>query len=141
MKTRLCRRMFGVVFSVLITLVVAISIPDPGHAAGKPTPATVLISGINVAMYDKPGKERKKVKEIPAAEFPQTVIHYETTVEVGRMHRIALSPRDEPLWVKGSLIMLPEIEGVVAIKCDADQTSAAGKTGRGVGGRTACVPK
>tara|TARA_R110000787_G_scaffold285461_4_gene401205 strand:- start:31754 stop:32128 length:375 start_codon:yes stop_codon:yes gene_type:complete len=119
-------------------MLVAIFFSMQALSASKETAVEFLIPELDIPLYDQPGRGGKIIKTIPFAEFPPKVIHLETTVQAGRMHQIRLLPEGPAFWVKGTYLMLTDVESVQVIRCEADQVAVQGDVSRGVGGRTSC---
>ena len=126
---------------VASAIFVAIFSSTQAFSAPKETAVEFLIPELDIPLYDQPGRDGKIVRTVPSAEFPSKVIHLETTVRAGRMHQIRLLPEGPAYWVKGTYVMLIDIESVQVIRCEADQVAVQGDLGRGVGGRTSCKKK
>lgn len=122
------------VFSVLAAMVAVSSV----QASERLTDAVLLIPELDVSLYAAPERGQEPVKKLSSEDFPDQVWHLETITRSGRMHHIRLEQESRGLWVKGTQLMLPGVEGTIKIDCEPDQLVATGYTGRGVGGRTSC---
>lgn len=127
MKIVLC----AIVFTLYSTFAFAV---DWQETEAKP-----VFKGMAIGFYDRPELGSKKIKSMSSADFPATVWYLETSSN--RMHLIRTEKGGDALWVKGTRISLPKIEGVTTIKCDSTVASSPGHTGRGLGNRSQCKGK
>lgn len=124
---------------ILLTLIVAVFATSAMAADWQETEAKPVFKGMAIGFYDSSELGSKKIKSLSSAEFPTKVWYLETSAN--RMHLIRTEKDGDALWVKGTRVSLPKIEGVIALKCDATVAANPGHTGRGLGNRSQCKEK
>ncbi len=103
------------------------------------TTAKLVFDGVPIGLYDQPDIGANKVKTIPSEGFPSKVWYLKTSSN--SMHLIRLKPDDKELWVKGTRLELPAIEGVIELMCESQTAAKPGYSGRGLGNRSQCKEK